>query len=163
MTPLSAIVDLMVVGVSLVGSFMISQHTVNSRIDSEREREIEQWYVEAGIQADLASREYSNEILSETSTGNDAAKVLRDRASKLQEHAAEGRYLGVDEILRTALKEIAGDYRYIASEIDAEGTTDWSELTTFEDDMWDNVRIISKTVPSETEYHSDNNWWKFWS
>jgi len=162
MTPFSIIVDLLVVGVSLIGSFIISQYTVNSRIDSEREREIERWYVEAGIQADLASREYSNEILSETSTGNDTVEVIRNRASELQEHAAEGRYLGVDEIMRTALKDIASDYRHIASEIEADGPTDWSELTDLEDYMWRNVHIISETVPSETEYQSDSSWWKIW-
>ena len=43
MTPFSVIVDLVVVGVSLVGSFFVSQHIVDGQIDSERGREIERW------------------------------------------------------------------------------------------------------------------------
>jgi hypothetical protein len=53
-------VDILVVAVSLTGSFLISMYTVNSRIDKERGREIERWYVDAGVQADLAKKEYSN-------------------------------------------------------------------------------------------------------
>ncbi len=159
----SIIIDLVVVGVSLVGSFIISQSTVNSRIDSEREREIERWYVEAGIQADLATKEYSNEILSETATGSDTVEVLRNRAEELREHAAEGRFLGVEESIQAALQDTARDFRFIASEIEAEHPEDWSELTNLEDNMWENSKRISETVPSETEYQREDRWWRFWS
>ena len=42
-------VDILVVAVSLIGSFLISMYTVNSRIDKERGREIERWYVDTGV------------------------------------------------------------------------------------------------------------------
>jgi hypothetical protein len=105
-------VDILVVAVSLIGSFLISMYTVNSRIDKERGREIERWYVDAGVQADLARKEYSNEVLSENSTGNDTVEVLRARADELQQHAAEGRYLGVDESIWSALRDIGMNYRW---------------------------------------------------
>lgn len=155
--------DILVVAVSLLGSFFISMYTVNSRINKEREREIERWYVDAGVQADLARREYSNEILSEKSTGNDTVEVLRSRAEKLQQHAAEGSYLGADELIWSALSDIGMNYRWIASEIEADGTTDWSELTDLEDEMWELTARVSEHVPSETAYTSaQNDWWRFW-
>ena len=157
MTPTSIVVDILVVAVSLAGSYGVSLRTIDDRMDKEREREKERWYVEAGIQADLASKEYSEEILSKTNTRNDSVQILRDRASELQEHAAEGRYLGVDETIAFALKEIAADHRFIAAKLDNDDPTDWSELTSFEDDMWKNVKIVSNFVPSETEYDSDSD------
>jgi len=155
-------VDILVVAVSLIGSFLISMYTVNSRIDKEREREIERWYVDAGVQADLATKEYSNEVLSEKSTGNDMVKVLRSRAEELQQHAAEGRYLGVDESIWSALRDIGMNYRWMASEIEADGTTDWSELTDLEDEMWELTAKVSESIPSETEYSAaESSWWQF--
>lgn len=152
-------IDILVVAVSLLGSFFISMYTVNSRVDKEREREIERWYVDAGIQADLANKEYSNEILSEKSTGNDTVEVLRSRAEELQQHAAEGRYLGVDESIWSALRDISMNYQWIASEIEADGSTDWSELTDLEDEMWELTTMVSENIPSETEYSSAKNGW----
>jgi hypothetical protein len=152
-------IDILVVAVSLLGSFFISMYTVNSRIDKEREREIERWYVDAGVQADLASKEYSNEILSEKSTGNDTVEVLRSRAEELQQHAAEGRYLGVDESIWSALRDISMNYQWIASEIESNGSTDWSELTDLEDEMWELTDMVSENIPSETEYSSAKNGW----
>lgn len=156
-------VDILVVAVSLIGSFLISMYTVNSRIDKERGREIERWYVDAGVQADLARKEYSNEVLSENSTGNDTVDVLRARADELQQHAAEGRYLGVDESIWSALRDIGMNYRWMASEIEADETTDWSELTDLEDEMWELTAKVSESIPSETEYSAArNDWWPFW-
>ena len=152
-------IDILVVAVSLLGSFFISMYTVNSRIDKEREREIERWYVDAGVQVDLASKEYSNEILSEKSTGNDTVEVVRSRAEELQQHAAEGRYLGVDESIWSALRDISMNYQWIASEIESNGSTDWSELTDLEDEMWELTDMVSENIPSETEYSSAKNGW----
>lgn len=155
-------IDILVVAVSLIGSFLISMYTVNSRINKQREREIERWYVDAGIQADLARKEYANEILSEASTGNDTVEVLRSRAEELQQHAAEGKYLGVNESIWSALRDIGMNYRWIASEIEADGKTDWSELTDFEDEMWELTDRVSENIPSETEYSSaEGKWWQF--
>lgn len=157
------LVDILVVAVSLIGSFLISMFMVNSRIDKERGREIERWYVDAGVQVDLATKEYSNEIFSEKSTGNDTVEVLRSRADELQQHAAEGRYLGVDESIWSALRDIGMNYRWMASEIEADGATDWSELTDLEDEMWALTAKVSESIPSETEYSAArNNWWPFW-
>jgi len=156
-------IDILVVAVSLIGSFLISMYTVNSRIDKERGRELERWYVDAGVQADLARKEYSNEVLSEKSTGNDTVGVLRSRAEELQKHAAEGRHLGVDESLWSALRDIGMNYRWMASEIEADETTDWSELTDLEDEMWKLTDKVSESIPLETQYSAaQNDRWPFW-
>jgi len=156
-------VDILVVAVSLLGSFFISMYTVNSRIDKEREREIERWYVDAGIQADLARREYANEILSDKSTGNETVDILRSRAEELEQHAAEGSYLGANELIWSDLRDIGMNYRWIASEIEADAKTDWSELTALEDEMFELTARVSEHVPSKTEYSSSqNDWWQFW-
>ena len=157
------LMDILVVAISLLGSFFISMYTVNSRINKERERDIERWYVDAGVQADLARKEYSNEILSKKSTGNDTVEVLRSRAQELQQHAAEGRYLGASESVWAALRDIGMNYRWIASEIEADGTTDWSELNGLEDEMWGLTAEVSESIPSETDYPSSKtSWWQFW-
>jgi len=65
---------------SMIAFTLVSTRSVtfNSRIDKERGRKIQRWYVDAGVQADLVRKEYSNEVLSENSTGNDTVEVLRE-------------------------------------------------------------------------------------
>ena len=90
-------------------------------------------------------------------------EVLRARADELQQHAAEGRYLGVDESIWSALRDIGMNYRWMASEIEADETTDWSELTDLEDEMWELTAKVSESIPSETEYSAARNDWRpFW-
>mgnify|MGYP000734203461 FL=1 len=55
------------------------------------------------------------------------------------------------------------NYRWMASEIEADETTDWSELTDLEDEMWELTAKVSGSIPSETEYSAArNDWWPFW-
>ena len=87
-------VDLGTIGLSSSISLLIARHTVNKRIDEERQRDIEQWYVEAGVQAELAENDWTNESLSEGSTEDSSEQALMNCASNLEEHAAEGERFG---------------------------------------------------------------------
>jgi len=151
-------VDLLVVGLSIGGSFWISRWTVNSRIENERDREVENWYIEAGRQANLATSEYSNEILSETSTGNEPVDVFRERAREIEEHAAKGEYIGVDKEVRAALGNLASAFRKMASEIESDGNIDIPALTELEDGMWGYSKLVSNKVSEEVEYDTRSEW-----
>lgn len=154
MTIPSWAIDLGTVGMSGLISLLVARHTVGQRIDEERQRDVEKWYVEAGVQAELAENDWANEILSEGTSPESTESVLRNRASEMQEHAAEGNYLTVNEKVVSSLQQLAASYRYAALLIER-GNPSGSELKKIEDEMWAEVDNIREHVPGQVEYGND--------
>lgn len=133
-------------------SLAVARHTVNQRVNKERERNLEEWYVEAGVQAELAENDWANQILSEASGSTDSEDVLRERASKLEEHAAQGNVLDAEEKVVSALQQIAANYRYAALILERGGNSNAPSLKELEDEMWALVDQIRDNVPNQIEY-----------
>ena len=147
----SWIVDVGTVSLSGFVSLLVARYTVDKRIDEERERDVEQWYIEAGVQAELAEDDWANQILSEGTTKESSENVLRNRASEMEEHAAKGSFFTVDEEVISSLKQLAASYRHAALLIEQE-SANGAELKEIEDEMWIEVDTIRKYVPVQTKY-----------
>ena len=133
-------------------SLAVARYTVNQRVDKERERNLEEWYVEAGVQAELAENDWANQILSEASGSTDSEHVLRERPSKLEEHAAQGNVLDAEEKVVSALQQIAANYRYAALILERGGNPNGPSLKDLEDEMWTLVDQVRDNVPNQIEY-----------
>jgi len=148
-------IDVGTIGISGLVSLLVARHTVDKRVDEERQRDVEKWYVEAGVQAELAETDWSNEILSEGSTEGPSEQVLRNRASKLEEHAAKGNFLDVDGDVVSALQQISASYRYAALLLERDNRDSGSELKEIEDEMWVKVDTVRQNIPNRVEYGAD--------
>jgi len=83
-------IDVGTIGISGLVSLFVARHTVDKRVDEERQRDVEKWYVEAGVQAELAETDWSNKILSEGSTEHPSEQVLRNRLRSLKNTLQRG-------------------------------------------------------------------------
>ncbi|MCF2165815.1 hypothetical protein [Halobacterium salinarum] len=149
------IINIGTIGLSGLVSLLVARHTVNKRVEEDRQRDVEKWYIEAGVQSELAKRDWSNEILSEGSTEGPSEQVLRSRASTLEEHAAKGNFLQLDEDVISALQQISANYRYAALLLERDNQTNGSELKEIEDEMWIEVDTVRQNIPDRVEYGTD--------
>jgi len=137
-------------------SAIVAIYTVDRRVNKERERRIEEWYIEAGIQSHLAETEWANKILSETKTGDPGAETLAERGRLIQEHVAEGRVLGADDSVLDALEQLAANFRYAATILEGHSSSSaGADLKELEDEMWFLLDVIDQNIPSNIEFDTD--------
>lgn len=137
-------------------SAVVAIKTVDRRVNKERERRIEEWYVEAGIQSHLAENEWANKILSNTDTGDPTAETLAVRGREIQKHVAEGRVIGADDTVLEALEQLAANFRYAASIVEGPKSSGAGpNLKELEDEMWELIEVVDNNIPSNIEFDTD--------
>jgi len=153
---ISGLFSIATVILSGVISAVVAILTVDRRVDKERERRAEEWYIEAGIQTHLAENEWANKILSNTDTGDPTVETLAERGRKIQKHVAEGRIIGADENVLNALEQLSADFRYAASIVEGPKSSGTGpDLKDIEDEMWQLVDEVDKNIPSNIEFETD--------
>lgn len=144
-------IDIGTIVLSGLVSLLVARHTVNKRVGEERKRDVEQWYIDAGVQAELGKNDWANEILSEGTTADSSEQTLRQRASRLEEHSAKGEFLDADDTTVAALEQMAANYRYAALLLEKSGSVG-AELKEIEDEMWVQVETVQENVSNHVNY-----------